>query len=186
MSPSQILSNAFLTIILPIDVQQSELTSIRGDQRYYSILNLSTGWMSVANITARPLYPQERTPISTGGWVGPTAGQAIFENRRISFPYRDSNPDRQFRRLVTGPTELPWLLDVRPCGLVHMYQCFRSCHPERISNPCGHLQPRWRKHAPPETSVPNYILVFTAPRISDPNEIGFGRGNCFFFCASWV
>ena len=32
--------------------------------------------------------------------------------------------------------------------------------------------------SPPETSVPNY--VFTAARIPNPSEIGFGNGNCCF------
>jgi hypothetical protein len=46
-----------------------------------------------------------------GDWVGPRAGLDVLEKRKISFLYRDSNPDRPAHTIVTVPTELPWL----PC-----------------------------------------------------------------------
>jgi hypothetical protein len=48
-----------------------------------------------------------------GGWVGPTAGLDTVEKRKISCPYRESDPGFHglpARSLVTIPTELFWLL----------------------------------------------------------------------------
>jgi hypothetical protein len=53
------------------------------------ILNLRTIWRWVVNFTSRTLYPGTHW---MWGWLGPTAGLKVFQNRKISCPCRDTNP----------------------------------------------------------------------------------------------
>jgi hypothetical protein len=57
--------------------------------------------------------PRERAPGThrTGGWVGPRIGLDAVAKKKKSLHclFRDSNPSRQVRGLVTGLNELPRL-----------------------------------------------------------------------------
>ena len=53
--------------------------------------NSRTSWgRCVVNITPRPLYSQERTPLLF--WAGSRTGLEVSKMRKISSSYRDSNP----------------------------------------------------------------------------------------------
>ena len=66
----------------------------RGREANSLILNLSTRWKWVVNITPRPLYSQERTPDQNeqeAGWA-PGDRPDVLEKRKDYCLCRDSNP----------------------------------------------------------------------------------------------
>ena len=79
-------------------------------------LNVSAKWRKVVRFTPLPLNPWETPPppgppggrggprapalgkpppppVPTGGWVSPTSGLNVLENRRILCSFRNSNPE---------------------------------------------------------------------------------------------
>jgi hypothetical protein len=54
------------------------------------ISNSGTKGRQVVNLTPRPLYPRESTPVLMGGWVDTRSGLIVLENEKSLAPI--SNP----------------------------------------------------------------------------------------------
>jgi hypothetical protein len=60
------------------------------------ILNLGTRWSRVFNLTPRPIYPEESTPVPTD--------QEIGRREKSLAPAWNRTPDRPAHKSVTTPT----------------------------------------------------------------------------------
>jgi hypothetical protein len=107
------------------------------------ILNLGTKWMWVSGqLHAQAALPSgERTSGTNwiGGWLGPRAGLDTVAKTISSRPYRESNPGRPVRNLVTVLTELRQLQS----HVISQYKCGTSvgwvdrCAAIFITHRCG-------------------------------------------------
>ena len=69
------------------------------------ILDLGTRWRCVVNLTSRPLYPEESTPVPTEqetGWA-PVIWTLCRKEKSLA-PARNRTPDRPVHKSVTIPT----------------------------------------------------------------------------------